>query len=103
MLNGPYDPLAISDRMHKLREMIYTAVEQDTQKLVTMAQFDDAMYATAPTAPTAPAPGGNPGGGGGFGGGGGGLGAAPGAAGFAAQRALYLYDEVPRQVLAAGA
>jgi len=93
ILNGPYNPIAISDRMHRLREIIYSAVEQDTQKLVTMAAFDNAMYSTA----TQPAPGQGGGVGGGFGGG------TPGAAGFAAQRALYLYDEVPRQVLAAGA
>ena len=96
MLNGPYRPLDIIDRMHKLRDMIYSAVEADTQKLVTMAQYDNAMWSVATTA----APGG---GAGGPGGGANLLGGTPGAALFCAQRALYLYDEVPRQVIANGA
>jgi uncharacterized protein (TIGR03437 family) len=56
-------PSQIIGRMNSLRDMIRPWVEKDTQKLVTMAQFEAAMKGGAPTDPGTPAGPGGPGGG----------------------------------------
>jgi spore coat protein CotH len=67
LMDQVFFPSEVVARMNTLRELIHPWVEQDTQKLVTMAQFENAM--TGQEGPVASAPGAG-GGRGGFGGGG---------------------------------
>ncbi|MCX6623366.1 MAG: CotH kinase family protein [Acidobacteria bacterium] len=43
MAEKVFVPETLVERMNKLRDMIRPYVERDTQKLVTMAQFENAM------------------------------------------------------------
>ncbi len=71
LVDRVFTPATVISRMNALRDIIRPFVERDTQKLVTMAQFDAAMKGQTSTNPNPnPNPPGGPGGpGGGFGGG----------------------------------